>query len=102
METLLQDLRYGARQLWRSPAFTVAAIATLALGIGANTALFTLLRAIVSEPVAGVRESDRLVWVTPLRPGGSPQRMSRANYVQFRDGLRQYLDLANIADTRFA
>jgi putative ABC transport system permease protein len=101
MDSLLQDLRYGARQLWRSPAFTVAAIATLALGIGANTALFTMLRAIVSQPVAGVNASDRLVWVTPMRPGG-PQRMSRAHYVQFRDGLRQYLDLASLADSRFS
>jgi macrolide transport system ATP-binding/permease protein len=53
-ETLAQDVRYGLRQLWNSPAFTVTVIVTLALGIGANTAIFTLVQGVLerSLPVA--------------------------------------------------
>jgi predicted permease len=70
LETLFQDLQYGARMIRRSPAFTAIAVLSLALGIGANTAIFTLIDAVMlrSLPVASPQE---LVSVgNPARPGG--------------------------------
>jgi len=54
MSLIAQDLRYGWRTLWRNPAFALIAVITLALGIGANTAIFTLVHAVLlrSLPVA--------------------------------------------------
>ena len=60
METLFQDIRYGLRMLHQSPSFALAAIVTLALGIGVNTAVFSVVNAIVLRPLP-VRDGDRLV-----------------------------------------
>ncbi len=63
MGTLLTDLRYALRQLARAPGFAVVAVLTLALGIGANSALFTVADSILRRPRPGVGESSTLVWV---------------------------------------
>jgi hypothetical protein len=64
MNAFLQDLRYGLRMLARNPAFSAAALVVLALGIGANTALFSLVEAVVLRPLPGVARPAELVDLT--------------------------------------
>src|SRR5262249_30831987 len=89
MEFVWHDLRYGARTLLKSPAFSVIAILTLALGIGANTAIFSVVNFVLLRPL-DYSEPDRLVmiWERNLKRGWSESPTSFANFVDFRDSAK--------------
>src|SRR5262245_37528145 len=94
MRTFLQDLRYGVRMLLKQPGFTLIAVLTLALGIGANTAIFSLVNTILLRPLP-VREPQRLVSVFPtIQRTGEAQAFSYPNYVDVRDRNDVFTDLA--------
>ncbi len=95
METLWQDLRYGARQLARSPGFTVVAVLTLALGIGANTAIFSVVNAVLLRPLPHP-EPERLtmVWLDNRNEGWPEDLTSYPTYLDWRSQNRSFEDLA--------
>jgi predicted permease len=85
METLLHDLRYGTRQLLKHRAFTILAIISLALGIGANTAIFSLVNTVLLRPLP-VKEPSRLIEVYgALHNGADFTIQSYLNYKDYRD-----------------
>ena len=84
METLLRDVRYGVRSLVKRPGFTAIALIALALGIGANTAIFTLVNAVLLRPLP-FAEPDRLVWVWGnIKGGTSRASVSPPDFLDFR------------------
>ncbi len=84
METLLQDVRYAIRAMLKSPGFTGVAILSLALGIGANAAIFSLVNTILFRPLP-ILEPARIVELTPTRQGNEFNSFSYPLYRDFRD-----------------
>jgi len=98
MATFLQDLKYGARLLTKAPGFTVIAALSLALGIGANTTIFTLINAVLLNPLP-VEDPSQLVsvWTTDERNQGGQLgflQLSPMNYKDLRDKNEVFTGLA--------
>jgi putative ABC transport system permease protein len=92
MDTLLQDIRFGCRLLRRSPGFAVAAILALALGVGATTAVFTLVDRVVLRPLPyGDPERLTMVWEADDSKGLAHERISPVNFMDYR-GLTQVFE----------
>jgi predicted permease len=86
LEDLGKDLQFALRGMRRSPGFTAVAVLSLALGIGANTAIFTLIDAVMLRSLP-VRDPARLVLATRVREDGSPGTVSYPLYEYLRDGM---------------
>jgi len=102
METFIQDFKYAIRQLVRTPGFTAIAVLTLAVGIGANTALFTMLEAIFVRPLPGVNADERLVWIAPHdKRRGHAVNLSYPDFVAYRNA-EVFEDAAAFDRTEFS
>ena len=83
MSELLQDLRYGVRTLRKNPGFATVAVLTLAIGIGANTAIFSFVNGVLLKPLP-YGEPERIVRVLEKPPGGGRNGISTLNYLDWQ------------------
>src|SRR5262245_17803066 len=95
LEALWQDLRYGARMLLKNPGFTTIAVLTLALGIGANTAFFTVVNTVLLRPLP-YQEPDRLamLWTDDPKRGIHEEGTSYLNFMDWRSQNTVFEDMA--------
>ncbi|MGH9452388.1 MAG: ABC transporter permease [Terriglobia bacterium] len=93
LESLWQDLRYGLRQLCRSPGFTAIAIITLGLGIGANTAIFSVVNAVLIRPLP-YADPGSLVWVSDYIPAMKNEAVTDPDYEVWRNQNKVFEQLA--------
>ena len=98
--TILQDLRYGLRMIAKAPGFTVLAMLALALGICANTTIFSLINGLLLRPLTGVKDPDRLVSVyTSDYSSGLYGTSSYPDYIDFRNQADAFENLAAHSQT---
>ena len=101
-DEMVQDLRFGVRMLMKTPAFAVVAVLTLALGIGANTAIFSVVNALLLRPPAGVADPGRLVQVSRQYAGRRyPSDSSYPDYLDYRAESTAMSGLAVVSPAAF-
>ncbi len=89
-ETVFQDLRYGARMLFRNPGFTTVAVLALALGIGANTAVFTAYKAMVARPLDARNPGEMMNIALVQHSGAAAFNLSYPDYEAYRDSVHSF------------
>ena len=102
-EELIGDVKFGIRSLRRAPIFSVAVVATLALGIGANTAMFTLLRGTLLKPLPN-RDGERIVYIRQSAPGTNVKnaQFSVPEIADLRTGAKSLAQIADFSPSGFA
>ena len=96
METFLKDLKHSLRMFAQSPGFTVTAVAALAIGIGANTAIFSIINTVLLRPMP-YQDPDRLVIFTLTSPGGSGPGASVTKFNVWREQTSVFQDVSAVA-----
>ena len=92
MRTLFQDVRYGLRVLLKTPAFSLVAVISLALGIGLNTAIFSIVNAVLIRPLPVVKQPSSLVWLrAPI---------SYPDYLDYRNQAHSFEGMAALTGTQ--
>ncbi len=98
MDNLIQDIRYAIRQLARSPGFFAMAVGALALGIGANTAVFSAVYNVLLKPLP-YPESERLALIFDVQPDCATCPASYPKYLDWRDQNRVFETIGGSAPT---
>lgn len=102
MDSLFKDIRYGVRSLLKRPGFAAIAVITLALGIGANTAIFSVVNTLLLRPLP-FKEPDKLVqvWEANYKRGRNEMPVSYPNFADWRDQNQVFEQIAAYSDTTF-
>src|SRR5947208_14906161 len=102
MDSLFKDIRYGVRSLLKRPGFTAIAVVTLALGIGANTAIFSVVNTLLLRPLP-FKEPARLVqvWEANYKRGRNTMDVSYPNFADWRDQNQVFEQIAAYSDKTF-
>src|SRR6266852_3544920 len=102
METLIKDIRYAVRVLWKNPGFTTVAVLALALGIGANSTIFSLANSVFLRPLP-VSHPNRLVWLfnDRERPVSYPDYLDYRRQADMFDGMLAIIQIVGIGDGPF-
>ena len=101
MHTIIQDVRYAARKLLRAPGFTFIAVATLALAIGATTAVFSIVNGVLLKPLP-FRDPDAVVKVGSIGKDGKLTHMSVPDFIDYRDQTHSFVGMAQVQDRNSA
>src|SRR4029450_1518312 len=98
-DEMIQDLRFGFRMLLKQPGFTLIAVLTLALGIGANTAIFSVVDALLLRPLP-FAEPERLLWLGGWVGNDKEQGVTPADFLDYREQSQSFAQLAaSISDS---